>query len=179
MLFVVLIVSRESYQSSWGLVSPVPHCQNSIPLLGHYAPTKPALVFLITTQFLFTLLGRASPVDGTNPNPGLSWTGEVAGHGVVTLFGDAGSVEEQIFALNPSLAENYIPTTKFMSKNPTAYNASEVFVASDSSTYYYKSPAGDANGVAVRDDVNGAKKLSDGFRPIDWYCATFATGDGE
>lgn len=96
---------------------------------------------------------------------------------MMTLYGDAGSVQEQIFALNPSLAENFVPTTQFMSKIPPAYNASEVF-AGPGSAYYYKSPANDANGMAVRDDVNGAKKLSDGFNPTDWYCGTFATGDG-
>lgn len=122
-------------------------------------------------------MGDTSPVDGTDPHSGLSWTGEVTGHGVVTLYGDADSVQKQIFALNPSLAENYTPNTKFISKTPPAYNASEVFTAPGSSAYYYKTLAGDANAVAVRDDVNGAKKLSDGFAPIDWYCATFATGD--
>lgn len=122
-------------------------------------------------------MGDANPVDGTSSHSGLSWTGEVTGHGVVTLFGDADSVEKQIFALTPSLAENYTPTTNFMGKTPSTYNASEVFAAPGSSAYYYKSTAGNANGVAVRDDVNGAKKLSDGFSPIDWYCATFATGD--
>lgn len=89
---------------------------------------------------------------------------------MMTLYGDAGSVQEQIFALNPSLAEKYVPTTQFMSKIPRAYNASEVFATPDSA-YYYKS-------LAVR-DVNGAKKLSDGFNPTDWYCGTMATGDGK
>lgn len=97
---------------------------------------------------------------------------------MVTLHGDADSVEKQIFALNPSLAENFVPTNRFMSKTPDDFNASEVS-ATEGSAYFYTSPRGDANGMAARDDVNGAKKLSDGFNPIDWYCATFATGDGK
>lgn len=97
---------------------------------------------------------------------------------MVTLYGDANSVEEQIFALNPSLAKDYVPATPFMSRTPAAYNASEVFATSNS-TYYYKYPAGAANEMAIRDDVNGAWKLSQGPRPTDWYCATFATGDGK
>lgn len=95
---------------------------------------------------------------------------------MVTLHGDAGSVQEQIFALNPSLAKNYVPKTQFMSKTPPAYNDSEVF-AGPNASYYFKYPAGGAKGMTVRDDVNGAKKLSDGFNPAEWYCATFATGD--
>lgn len=91
---------------------------------------------------------------------------------MVTLYGDAHSVQEQIFALNPSLAEKYVPPTRFMSKTPAPYNASEVF-AGPGSAYYYKSSV-----MAARDDVNGEKKLSDGFNPTDWYCGTFATGDG-
>ncbi|KAK7707212.1 hypothetical protein SLS63_013807 [Diaporthe eres] len=132
-----------------------------------------SIIFIL----LFALLGATSPTDGTNPPPSsLSWTGEVAGHGVVTLYGDAGSVQEQIFALNPTLAEKYVPTTQFMSKTPPAYNTSEVF-AGPGSAYYYKSTPHDANDMAARDDVNGAKKLSEGFNPTDWYCGTFATGD--
>lgn len=128
-------------------------------------------------------MGAASPVndkssDNNVPSAGLSWTGEVAGHGVVTLHGDADSVEKQIFALNPSLAEKFVPTNRFMSKTPGEFNDSEVS-ARPGSAYFYTSPRGGANGMAARDDVNGAKKLSDGFNPIDWYCGTFATGDGK
>lgn len=128
-------------------------------------------------------MGAASPVndkspDNNVPSVGLSWTGEVAGHGVVTLHGDADSVEKQIFALNPSLAEKFVPTNRFMSKTPREFNDSEVS-ATPGSAYFYTSPRGDANGMTARDDVNGAKKLSDGFNPIDWYCGTFATGDGK
>ena len=91
---------------------------------------------------------------------------------MVTLYGDAGSVEEQIFALSPSLAKNYVPTNQFMSKTLPDYNASEVFDAGNS-TYYYKYP----DKMAARDDVNGEKKLSEFFGAMDWYCSTFATGD--
>lgn len=126
---------------------------------------------------LFALLATASPIDGLSPQSGLSWTGEVDGHGVVTLYGDANSVQEQIFALNPSLAESYVPTTQFMAKNPPAVNFSELFSTPDGA-YYYMYPAGsDSREIAARDDVNGAMRLSDTFAPSDWYCGTFATGD--
>lgn len=112
-----------------------------------------------------------------SPQSGLSWTGEVAGHGVVTLYGDAGSVQEQIFALNPSLAESHVPTTQFMTEFPPSVNFSELFATPDHA-YYYKFPAGrDNSEIAARDDVNGAMRLSDTFGPSSWYCATFATGD--
>lgn len=131
------------------------------------------------SQFLFALLATASPVDGMSPQSGLSWTGEVAGHGVVTLYGDAGSVQEQIFALNPSLAESHVPTTQFMAKTPPDVDFSELSATPDRA-YYYKFPAvRDNSEIAARDDVNGAMRLSDTFGPSSWYCGTFATGDGK
>lgn len=90
----------------------------------------------------------------------------------MTLYGDAGSVEEQIFALNPSLAKIHVPTNQFMSQTIPDYNASEVYDAGNS-TYYYKYP----DRMAIRDDVNGAKRLSEFFGPMHWDCSTFATGD--
>lgn len=93
---------------------------------------------------------------------------------MVTLYGDAGSVEEQIFALNPSLAKSHVATNQFMSQTIPDYNTSEVYDAGNS-TYYYKYP----DRMAIRDDVNGAKRLSEFFGAMDWYCSTFATGDGK
>lgn len=91
----------------------------------------------------------------------------------MTLYGDASSVEEQIFALNPSLAKTYTPTNRFTSNIPPAYKASEVFDVGNS-TYYYTSQ----DRITSRNDINGAMKLSDFFGRMDWYCSTFATGDG-
>ncbi|POS79195.1 hypothetical protein DHEL01_v202418 [Diaporthe helianthi] len=126
--------------------------------------------------FFLALLGSTIAADGTQlPNSSLTWTGEVAGHGKVTLHGDASSVEEQIFALNPSLAKDrYDPTRQPASNIITLpdYEDFDVFDAGNS-TYRYTSP----DGLATRDDVNGEKKVSEFFRQMDWYCATFATGN--
>ncbi|KAG8157588.1 hypothetical protein KVR01_012630 [Diaporthe batatas] len=131
------------------------------------------LQYVSSFQLFFALLGPTIAADGTHPPvSGLSWTGEVAGHGRVTLYGDASSVEEQIFALNPSLATDYAPTSPFMTNNRPSYEASEVFDAGNS-TYYYKYP----DRVAARNDIHGSLKLSDFFGPMHWDCSTFATGD--
>ena len=130
------------------------------------------------SQLLFALLAIASPIDGLSPQSGLSWTGEVAGQ-VVTLYGDANSVEKQIFALEPSLAETHVPTTQFMAKTPPEVDFSELYSTPDGA-YYYKFPGGrDSSEISARDDVNGAMRLSDTFGASDWYCGTFATGDGK
>lgn len=92
----------------------------------------------------------------------------------MTIYGDLSSVEEQIFALNPSLAKNHTTTNQFMRNNPPGFKASEVFDVGNS-TYYYSF----SNGMAARNNINGAMKVSDFFGPMNWYCSTFATGDGK
>ncbi|KAJ0110237.1 hypothetical protein J7T55_000670 [Diaporthe amygdali] len=129
------------------------------------------LFFLIIA--LFALLGAAVPTsDTTTTTTELSWTGEVAGHGTVTLYGDAYSVEQQIFALDPAAAANYVPENPFMSENPPAFNETEVVVTANRS-YYSKTRAV----IAGRDQVNQEMSLSDSpFGETHWFCATFATG---
>lgn len=98
-------------------------------------------------------------------------TGEVAGHGIVTLYGDAYSVEQQIFALDPTAASSYVFNNPFMSEHPPVFNETEMEVTANLS-YYSKTRA-----VAGRDSVNEEMSLGDEeFGDIHWYCATFATG---
>ncbi|KAL1852080.1 hypothetical protein Daus18300_012292 [Diaporthe australafricana] len=128
-------------------------------------------MFFLFIIVLFALLGATNPTDGSVLQSGLSWTGEVAGHGIVTLFGDAYAVEQQIFALDPAAATSYVFKNPFMSEHPPVFDETEMEVTANLS-YYSKTRA-----VAGRDSVNGEMSLADApFYDTHWYCATFATG---
>lgn len=118
------------------------------------------------------LIATASPLNSTNASSGLRWTGEVPGHGLVTLYGTVDSVEQQLFALSPSLREDYVLANPYMSPTPRPFNETEMVVSNLS--YSYK-PAGSAS-IAGRADVDPGVNVDQGYGETHWYCGNFATG---
>lgn len=123
---------------------------------------------------LFALLADGSPSNGTagNVTGTLRWSGEVPGHGWITINGSVDSVEQQIFDLNPALRESYVLFNPYMNRIPQSFNETTMSVSNLS---YSVRPA---SGVSIesRNDVNDGISLDHGYGDTHWYCGNFATG---
>ncbi|KAF3771136.1 hypothetical protein M406DRAFT_67466 [Cryphonectria parasitica EP155] len=128
------------------------------------------------------ILAKASPINTTKSTVDIAWTGTIPGHGEVSLYGNANSVEDQILAIKPSLKDNLVVMNPFMSKAPQAFNETSMTVSNFS--YMDKTPtdgnivAGMQPALAARTyPIDNSQNLDDGYTETHWNCGNFATGD--
>lgn len=125
------------------------------------------------------LLIASTPINSTNTTSGLRWTGEIPGHGSVTLYGSVDAVEKQIFDLVPTLRENYAVTNPFMSPSPRPFNDTAVTV-SNLSYSYDSTDLTENTSIASRSDIDLGIDVNSGpYSETHWYCGNFATGSCE